>query len=125
MGVFSGRLECDFASAPFQSLARLNSMLNCYLELEGKTMGSFRAASKGTTTFSTVFQHFAEDQTIVLLRASILNVIYESINRTEEGYPRMRDTKETIDPRDYERLRSSILPNLYYGSFNLTKSRTL
>lgn len=43
----------------------------------------------------------------------------------EDDYPRMRDTKDKIEPHYYELLRRSVYPNLYYGSFNLTKTRTL
>jgi len=84
----------------------------------------FRPLSKRAIAFTNVFQHFAED-TSVRLKSTVLQVIHHSIHRTEEGYPRMRDTIQTIDPGRLGELRDSISPYLYYGSFNLTKTRTL
>jgi hypothetical protein len=77
-----------------------------------------------TTDFNNVFQHFADD-TVGQLKTTILATIWRSINREDDDYPRMEDTLQTVSPRHFKDLRGSICPNLYYGSFNLTKTRTL
>jgi hypothetical protein len=84
----------------------------------------FSPTFQRTTAFVDVFQHFAE-QTDTQLKATILKVIYRSINRADDDYPSMEDTLQKVDPHYFKELRDSICPNLYYGSFNLTKTRTL
>ena len=88
-------------------------------------MGNFRASSQGITGFESVFQHFADDINLRRLKSTILDVIRQSINQIEDGHPRISDTRNTIGDDRYQRLRDRICPNLYYGSFNLTKTRTL
>jgi hypothetical protein len=87
-------------------------------------MGNFRASSE-FSVFTNVFQHFVNDSAVNRLKVAILEVIYRSTNQIEGSYPRISDTKKTIDPNRYQQLREVIYPNLYYGSFNLTKTRTL
>jgi hypothetical protein len=87
-------------------------------------MAYFRAASKRTTDFRDVFQHFADEVALIRLKSTLLDVIFRSVNSIEIGYPHVEDTKESMDPRMYKRLNESIRPNLYDKSFSLN-NRTL
>jgi hypothetical protein len=76
------------------------------------------------TRFVGVFQHYAREAGE--LRAAILDVLNRAMNRTDEDkYPKLQDTKSTIIDGYFAKIRSRLLPLLYYGSFNLTKTRTL
>jgi hypothetical protein len=87
-------------------------------------VGSFSSIAHSTTPFVGVFQHHAQETSI--LREAILDVINRAINRVDaDEYPKVLDTKLTTQDRYYVGLRSRLKPLLYYGSFNLTKTRKL
>jgi hypothetical protein len=87
-------------------------------------MGNFSLIERRMTPFVGVFQHRARETDA--LRAAILDVLNRAINRTAaDKYPKLQDTKLKIVDGYFANIRSRLLPLLYYGSFNLTKTRTL
>jgi hypothetical protein len=82
--------------------------------------GSRKSAHRAGTPFVDVFQNDAREAD--KLREAILEVI----NRADaDDYPKLEDTKLTIPGEYFASIRSRLLPLLYYGSFNLTKTRKL